>query len=70
MLVASLPAAKPALPAPPIKRFLDYLFVECGLSGATVTAYQRDLTEFWDSLIAADVAPSEIAIDDVQRHLI
>ncbi|MCH7596700.1 MAG: site-specific tyrosine recombinase XerD [Planctomycetes bacterium] len=53
-----------------MKRFLDYLFVECGLAGATVTAYQRDLGEFWDHLVARDVDPSDISIEDVQKHLI
>ncbi len=54
---------------PPVKRYLDYLFVECGLSGETVTAYKRDLREFWSQLVAMDVEPSEISIEDVQHHL-
>ncbi len=53
-----------------VKRYLDHLFIECGLSGATITAYQRDLTEFWNHLIDADVEPSEISMDDVRQHLI
>jgi integrase/recombinase XerD len=70
MLVATQPANKPKSPAPLVKRFLDYLFIECGLAGSTVTAYQRDLNEFWDFLIADDVEPGDITMDEVQRHLI
>jgi len=58
------------LPPPVVKRFLDYVFLECGLSGATVTAYRRDLAEFWDHLVARQVEPADITIDDVQSHLI
>ncbi len=70
MLVAIQPARKVERPAPLIKRFLDHLFVECGLAGATVVAYQRDLAEFWSHLVACDVEPSEISMDDVRQHLI
>jgi integrase/recombinase XerD len=70
MLVATRTTKQPKLPAPPVKRFLDYIFIECGLSGATVTAYQRDINEFWDSIIANDVDPADISMEDVQRHLI
>ncbi len=59
-----------ALPPQVVKRFLDYVFLECGLSGATVTAYRRDLSEFWDHLVARQVGPADITIDDVQSHLI
>ena len=61
-----------AVPAPPpalIKRFLDYLFVECGLAGATVAAYRRDLCEFWDHVERRGVEPPNLTIDDVQSHL-
>lgn len=70
MLVQTLP--KPTVQKTPslVKRFLDYLFLECGLAGSTVTAYQRDLTEFWDHLIEREVEPAEITIEDVQQHLI
>lgn len=70
MLVAQRPARTIDQPAPVVKRFLDYLFVECGLAGATVTAYQRDLREFWNHLIDRDVAPPDISIDDIQKYLI
>lgn len=71
MLVAAPPPRAPsAVPAPHVKRFLDYLFIECGLAGETVTAYQRDLKEFWEQLVDRDVEPSEITIEDVQQHLI
>lgn len=70
MLVATRTIKQSEVPAPPVKRFLDYIFVECGLSGATVTAYKRDLNEFWDSIIAQDVDPANISMEDVQRHLI
>lgn len=69
MLLAERPLRTDDQPAPLVKRFLDYLFIECGLSGETVTAYKRDLREFWNDLVAADVEPAEISVDDVQRHL-
>lgn len=61
---------KDEIPAPVVKRFLDYLFIECGLAGSTVTAYKRDLVEWWDHLIDRDVEPSGISMEDVQTHLI
>ena len=70
MLVATKPAPKVERPTPLIKRFLDHLFIECGFAGATVVAYQRDLAEFWSHLVACDVEPSEISLDDVRQHLI
>lgn len=70
MLVATQPSRIPEKPAPIVKRFLDHLFLECGLSGATVTAYKRDLCEFWDHLTAREIEPSEISMDEVQQHLI
>ncbi|UCE59156.1 MAG: site-specific tyrosine recombinase XerD [Phycisphaerales bacterium] len=70
MLVATKPSEKAKRPAPVVKRFLDYLFIECGLAGETVTAYKRDLQEFWDYLVAADVEPSEISVEDIHGHLI
>jgi integrase/recombinase XerD len=70
MLLATQPALKAIRPAPLVKRFLDYIFLECGLSGATVTAYKGDLGEFWDDLVANEVSPADIAMEDVQRHLI
>ena len=70
MLVATQPVRKVEGPTPLIKRFLDHLFVECGLAGTTVAAYLRDLTEFWDHLVAGDVEPGEISMDDVRQHLI
>lgn len=57
-------------PAPLVKRFLDYIFLECGLSGATVTAYKHDLTEFWTSVEAHGVDVADISMEEVQRHLI
>ena len=70
MLVATQPSRVSDKPAPIVKRFLDHLFLECGLSGATVTAYKRDLNEFWDHLTGHEVEPSEISMDEVQQHLI
>ena len=71
MLVATRPTiARTDQPAPLVKRFLDFVFLECGLSGETVTAYKRDLAEFWNDLVASDVEPAAISMDDVQRHLI
>ncbi|UCC30252.1 MAG: tyrosine-type recombinase/integrase, partial [Phycisphaerales bacterium] len=70
MLVAQKPVRKTEEPAPLVKRFLDYLFIECGLAGSTVTAYQRDLREFWKHLGEREVDPSDVSIDDVQQYLI
>lgn len=53
----------------PVKRFLDYLFVECGLSGGTVTAYQRDLNEFWAFLEEEGVCLEDLTLQEVIRHL-
>jgi integrase/recombinase XerD len=69
MLLATEPKPTVQQPAPLVKRFLDYLFLECGLAGETVTAYKRDLAEFWEYLVAADVEPGEISADDVCQHL-
>ncbi len=62
-------AARPKLPPPLVKRFLDYLFVECGLSGATVTAYRADLTEFWNHLTSHGVLPGELGLEHIQSYL-
>ncbi len=70
MLVAQKLVRKTEEPAPVVKRFLDYLFIECGLAGSTVTAYQRDLREFWKHLGEREVDPSDVSIDDVQQYLI
>ncbi|MBI1826860.1 MAG: site-specific tyrosine recombinase XerD [Planctomycetes bacterium] len=69
MLLAAEPKTRAIRPAPLVKRFLDHLFIECGLSGATVDAYKRDLNEFWDDLIANEVEPADLSMTDVQRHL-
>lgn len=69
MLVAERAPAPSKLPPPLVKRFLDYLFIECGLAGETITAYQRDLCAFWEQLVEMDVEPSEISADDVCQHL-
>lgn len=61
---------QPQLPPPAVKRFLDYLFVECGLSGATIVAYQHDLVRFWKTLEALGVEREEIDIDVVRQHLV
>ena len=66
---AQAPLAPRILPTPVIKRFLDYLFIECGLSGATVEAYRRDLCEFWDHLDRTGVPLAEATMDQVQSHL-
>ncbi len=68
-LVAKPPPRVVARPAPLVKRFLDHLFIECGLAGSTVTAYQRDLAEFWGHLVADEVEPGDISMEDVQKHL-
>jgi len=53
-----------------VKRYLDHLFVECGLAGNTVSAYQRDLLSFWDTLELRDVVLRDVTMQDVQAHLI
>lgn len=68
-LVATRPKREAKAPARLVKRFLDYVFLECGLAGETVTAYQRDLQEFWETLVARDVEPAEVTIEDIQQHL-
>jgi integrase/recombinase XerD len=72
-MILERPKAVPegkTLPPPLIKRFLDYLFVECGLSGQTVTAYQSDLVRFWETVKILSVEPEDLDIDVVQHHLI
>lgn len=66
---ARRPASPARLPSPPVKRFLDYLFVECGLAGSTITAYQRDLCEFWEQAVQSDVGLDGLNIQNVQDHL-
>ena len=61
---------QPQLPPPSVKKFLDYLFVECGLSGATIVAYQSDLVRFWKTLEALGVEREDIGIEAVRQHLV
>ena len=70
MLVAPAKVSTQGRPAPLVKRFLDYIFIECGLAGATVTAYQRDLRAFWDFLVSREVEPADISMNDIQDYLI
>ncbi len=63
------PRVPAVLPPELIKRFLDYLFVECGLAGSTVVAYRRDLCDFWNDLELYGVEVRDVTILDVQRHL-
>lgn len=56
----------------PIKRFLDYLFIECGLAGNTVSAYRRDLCAFWTDIVGLPTTndvPSTLDIEDVRKHV-
>ena len=69
MLLLSEAPPRISGPAPLVKGFLDYIFLECGLSGATVTAYKHDLTEFWSSIEQHDVDVADLSMEDVQRHL-
>lgn len=65
------PAGSPKpTPPKPVKRFLDYLFVECGLAGSTVAAYSTDLCAFWDDVTAEDEWRVDLDIEDIQKHLI
>jgi integrase/recombinase XerD len=71
MIVQELPSPpkERRVPPPIVKRFLDYLFVECGLAGNTIVAYQGDLCRFWDTVRALDVEAEDINIDVVRQHL-
>ncbi len=62
------PVRTTRIPPPAVKRFLDYLFIECGLAGSTISAYQRDLCEFWDEVMETH-GPNP-GMQDVQRHLV
>jgi integrase/recombinase XerD len=66
----TLPQRPKQLPPPIVKRFLDYLFVECGLAGNTVAAYRRDLCRFWDNVRDLGLDAEDIDIDVVRHHLI
>ncbi len=54
----------------PVKRFLDYLFVECGLAGSTVSAYQSDLCAFWNDVSVDGEMSANLDIEDVTEHLV
>ena len=69
MLVARESRPPVERPAPLVKRFLDHLFVECGLAGATITAYRADLRGFWSFLTTHDINAGQISIEDIQRYL-
>ncbi len=56
--------------AKPIKRFLDYLFVECGFAANTIIAYRADLTAFWEDAAVDGHLPPELDVEEVQRHVI
>ena len=60
---------RPTVPPAIIKRYLDYLFVECGLAGSTVSSYQRDLCRFWNTVNELGLTASELGIDVVRQHL-
>ncbi len=70
MLLASSKVHRTEPPAPIVKRFLDYIFLECGLAGATVTAYQRDLREFTNFVQRESLELHALSITDIQRYLI
>ena len=70
MLAVQQPACKPRQTEPMVKQFLDHLFLECGLAGATVTAYQSDLAGLTVFLEARMVDWSEITMDDIQQYMI
>ncbi|RJP40606.1 MAG: site-specific tyrosine recombinase XerD [Phycisphaerales bacterium] len=69
-LVHTAPPARKYRTPDVVKRYLDYLFLECGLAGNTITAYQRDLVDFWETLIESGVDLRELSISDVRDHLI
>jgi integrase/recombinase XerD len=60
---------RPTVPPPLIKRYLDYLFVECGLAGSTVSSYQRDLCRFWNTVTELRLTAAELGVDVVRTHL-
>ena len=66
-----VPVRRPTCAVPkPVKRFLDYLFVECGLAGNTVVAYRTDLCAFWGDVAKDGVWPADLDISGVQQHLV
>ena len=69
IIADSSSVAEIAFPSPPVKRFLDYVFLECGLAGSTVEAYKRDLREFAQRLERREVDLRDVTIDDVQAHV-
>lgn len=70
-LIQHAPPVKPPrrVTPKPVKRFLDYLFVECGLAGNTVAAYRADLLKFWKDVAVDGEIPVDLDIDAIQRHL-
>ncbi len=70
MLAVQQPTCKPRQTEPMVKQFLDHLFLECGLAGSTVTAYQSDLAGLTVFLEARMVDWSEIAMDEIQQYMI
>lgn len=70
MLATPTTIRLPDRPAVLVKRFLDYLFDECGLAGSTITEYKRDLKGFWNFLVSRETEPADISIEDVQLYLI
>jgi len=71
MITSNNPTSKEIPPAPPpvIKRYLDYLFVECGLAGSTIVAYQRDLCRFWKTVTELGMGVDDLDVDVVRQHL-
>jgi integrase/recombinase XerD len=70
--LASTTTATQSQSQPPplvVKRFLDYLFVECGLAANTIIAYRADLRDFWTDVHRDGLLPADLDINDIQTHL-
>jgi integrase/recombinase XerD len=54
----------------PVREFLTYCRVECGLSAATISAYAADLRDLWVWLVEAGCAGwGDLTPDRITRHL-
>ena len=53
-----------------VRRFKEFLLIECGLADSTLEAYSRDLREFTDHLAQLGVSLAGLDYGHLQKHLI